>query len=188
MTRTLHIKHGSSLPLSCPSFWNTVCSPHTLCFGNPCPSSSVNSQVIHTWKPPDHGYVVRSLQREREDIRCPADAMRRPVCIIEMAPTTYFRNHVSVPAERNATVPKQKPRPVQGMYTPTGPRFLRKFRSGSVAHEAVVVGDHNSKDSVLKSELHRSIGNEIKHMTKLKPQAAAVEDLNNRDWLHTDVW
>jgi hypothetical protein len=65
------------------------------------------------------------------------------------------------------------------MYTPTGPRFLRKFRSGSVAHEAVVVGDHNSKDSVLKSELHRSIGNEIKHMTKLKPQAAAVEDLNN---------
>jgi hypothetical protein len=82
-------------------------------------------------------------------------------------------------AKLDATIPKRQPRPVRFMFTPTGLHFGSQFPFVSIAHQAVVVGDPNSRDGVLTSELRRIDRNDVEQQTifpaTLAP--ATVEEL-----------
>ena len=59
----------------------------------------------------------------------------------------------------------QQHRPVRYMFTPTRLYFGSRLPCDSVSHQAVVVGDPNSPDGVLTSELRPFGANQVEHET-----------------------
>jgi hypothetical protein len=81
--------------------------------------------------------------------------------------------------KQDDTIPKQQPRPVRDMFTPTQLRFCSQLPWNSVSHQAIVVGDPTSPDGVLISELRRpEKNNKIIHTTKTRMLSSTrVEEL-----------
>src|SRR5882762_5012619 len=87
-----------------------------------------------------------------------------------LIPPSHIRIEVTT-AERDHTMQQTKRRSVQYKYTPISTMSL--FRSRSIAHQAIVVGDHRSHAAVVIVEMLK-FGNEISYDITRPPTATVV--------------